>query len=333
MCFDRFHLSREEYLEMKRVLVLILALIMLLSLTACGSEPEEGGSLTFTTGGYSGTYFAFGSAMGDKVSNTTATQVTVVSSNGSQNNIEAIKAGEATVAFVQSDVMAYGYNGTRLFAETGAVTNFSTVAAMYMEQVQIVTLDPSIKSVADLDGKRVSIGATGSGVYYNAMDILGVYGLTENDIIPSFYAFSETIKALQDGEIDAGFIVAGVPTNVVSSLTITNDAYLISLDNEHIDALINASPYYTKNTIPAKVYGTDEDVTTVGVSAVVIASDSASEADVYNFISAIFNNLDTIDHDKAQEIHLDFAASVTDVPYHPGAARYFSEQGITVPTK
>ena len=319
---------------MKRVLMLVLALMMLLSLTACGSKPtEEGGSLTFSTGSYSGTYFAFGSAMGDKVSNTTDTQVTVVSSNGSQDNIESIKAGKATVAFVQSDVMAYGYNGTRLFAESGAVTNFFTVAAMYMEQVQIVTLDPSIKSVADLNGKRVSIGATGSGVYYNAIDILGVYGLSEDDIIPSFYAFSETIRALQDGEIDAGFIVAGVPTNVVSSLTITNDAYLISLDDEHINALINASPYYTKNIIPAKVYGTAEDVTTVGVSAVVIASDAATEVDVYNFISAIFNNLDTIDHDKAKEVNLDFAASVTDVPYHPGAARYFSEQGLTVPTK
>ena len=318
---------------MKQVLMLILVLVMALSLTACSSESGESGSLTFTTGNESGTYYAFGSFIGETVSEVTGTQVTVIPSNGSQANIEALLAGEADIAFVQSDVMVYGYNGTRLFAETGAVSTFSTVAAMYMEQVQIVTLDPSIKSVADLAGKRVSIGAVGSGVYYNAMDILGVYGLTEEDITPSFYAFSDTIKALQEGQIDVGFVVAGVPTTAVTSLTAANDAYLISLDDEHISALIAASPYYARNTIGSEVYGTPEDVTTVGISAVVIANDSASEEDVYNFISAVFTNLDTFSHDKSKEVSLDFAASVTDVPYHPGAARYFREKGLTVPTK
>ena len=318
---------------MKRVLILILALIMAMSLTACGSKPSEGGSLTFTTGSYTGTYYAFGSAMSDRVNIATDTKVTVIPSNGSQANIEALKAGEADIAFVQSDVMAYGYNGTRLFEETGAVTTFSAVAAMYMEQVQIVTLDASIKSVADLAGKRVSIGAVGSGVYYNAMDILDVYGLTENDIIPSFYDFSETIKALQNGQIDVGFVVAGTPTNAVASLATTNDAYLVSLDDEHIKALIDVSPYYTRNVIGAEVYGTHEDVITVGISAVVIANDSASDNDVYNFISAIFNNLDTIAHDKTSELSLDFAVSVTDVPYHPGAARYFRDRGFVVTGK
>ena len=318
---------------MKRVLMLILALMMCLTLVACGSEPKKSGSLTFTTGSDTGTYYAFGNVMGDKVSNTSDTHVTVISSKGSQANIEALMAGNADIGFVQSDVMAYCYNGTRLFTETGAVTTFSVVAAMYLEQVQIVTLDPSIKSVADLAGKRVSIGATGSGVYYNAMDILGAYGLTEADIIPAFYNFSETIEALRDGQIDVGFVVAGAPTNAVTSLTTTNDVYLVSLDDEHISALVASSPYYAKNTIGFEVYGTLEDVITVGISAVVIASDSASEDDVYNFISSIFNNLGTLEHDKTKEVSLDFAASVTDVPYHPGAARYFSERGFTVPTK
>ena len=318
---------------MKRVFALILAFIMFLSLAACGGEPNESGSLTFITGSDTGTYYAFGSAMSERVSESTDTQVTVISSNGSQANIEALRAGDADVAFVQSDVMAYGYNGTRFFAETGAVTTFSTVAAMYIEQVQLVTLDPMIRSVADLAGKRVSIGADGSGVYYNAIDILDVYGLTEEDIIPSFYAFDETVEALQNGQIDAGFIVAGVPTNAVASLAAANDVYLVSLDDEHISALIASSPYYARNTIGFEIYGTLEDVTTVGISAVVIASDSASEEDVYNFISAVFDNLNTISHAKAKEVSVDFAASVTDVPYHPGAARYFREKGLTVPTK
>ena len=318
---------------MKKVFALILALIMIISLVACGSETKESGRLTFATGSGSGTYYSFGGIIGEKVSNSTDTQVTITSSKGSQANIEALQADEADIAFVQSDVMAYAYNGTRLFSEKGAVTRFSTVAAMYMEQVQIVTLDPSIDSVADLAGKRVSVGAVGSGVYYNAMDVLGVYGLTEEDIVPAFYDFSETIQALQNGQIDVGFVVAGAPTNAVTSLTATNDAYLVSLDEEHINALVASSPYYSKNTIGSEVYGTPEDVITVGISAVLIANNSASEEDIYNFISAIFNNLDTLDHDKTKEVSLDFAATITDVPYHPGAARYFSEKGLNVPTK
>lgn len=318
---------------MKKVFALILALIMIISLVACGSETKESGRLTFATGSGSGTYYSFGGIIGEKVSNSTDTQVTITSSKGSQANIEALQADEADIAFVQSDVMAYAYNGTRLFSEKGAVTKFSTVAAMYMEQVQIVTLDPSIDSVADLAGKRVSVGAVGSGVYYNAMDVLGVYGLTEEDIVPAFYDFSETIQALQNGQIDVGFVVAGAPTNAVTSLTATNDAYLVSLDEEHINALVASSPYYSKNTIGSEVYGTPEDVITVGISAVLIANNSASEEDIYNFISAIFNNLDTLDHDKTKEVSLDFAATITDVPYHPGAARYFSEKGLNVPTK
>ena len=318
---------------MKHVLVLILALIMIISMVACGSQPKESGSLTFITGDDTGTYYDFGSAMSEKVSEFSDTQVTVISSNGSQSNIEALLAGDADIAFVQSDVMAYSRNGTRFFAETGPVTTFSTVAAMYIEQVQLVTLDPSIKSVSDLAGKRVSIGAVGSGVYYNAMDILNIYGLTEDDIDPAFYAFGETIEALKNGQIAAGFVVAGAPTNAVASLAATNDVYLVSLDDEHISALIASSPYYAKNTIGSEVYGTLEDVTTVGISAVVIARNSASDDDVYNFISTVFNNLEDIAHDKTKEVSLDFAASVTDVPYHPGAVRYFGERGLAVPTK
>ena len=318
---------------MKRMFAIVLSLFIILNLVACESKPNESGSLTFSTGNYTGTYYAFGTVLGDKVSESTDTQVTIVSSNGSQSNIEAIRSGDANIAFVQSDVMTYSYNGTRLFEETGAIKNFSTVSAMYMEQVQLVTLDPSIKSVDDLAGKRVSIGANGSGVYYNAMDILGLYDLSEDDIVANFYDFRETIEALQNGQIDAGFIVAGAPTNAITSLAETNDIYLVSLDDEHINSLISSSSYYTKNTIGSEVYGTDEDITTVGIRAVVVASDSASDDDVYNFISAIFNNLDTLEHDKAKEMSLDFAASINDVPYHTGAVRYFSERGLTVRSK
>ena len=99
----------------------------------------------------------------------------------------------AQLGFVQSDVMSYAYEGTNLFADFGKVDCFSTVAALYMEQVQIVTIDPSIKTVADLKGKNVSIGDSGSGVFYNAVDILSAYGLDyEKDIKPTYQGFGDS---------------------------------------------------------------------------------------------------------------------------------------------
>ena len=109
----------------------------------------------------------------------------------------------------------------------------------------------------------------------------------------------------------------------------------MSLDDEHIDKLLADSPYYSKTTISKDTYNMPEDVTTVAVGAVVIARDDVSDADVYNFLFGIFENVDSITaaHAKGAELDLDFAAGVTNVPYHPGAARYFAEKGYEVPTK
>ena len=336
---------------MKKTLALILALAMCLALVACGngntstpstststpaastpaastpaastpdnstpgSGPMDGGSsLQFTTGGDQGTYFGFGGVLASKISETTSTQVTAITSGGSQANIEAMDMGDAQLGFVQTDVGAYAYNGERLF-----------------EQVQIVTLNPDIKSVADLKGKAVSVGAAGSGVFYNAVDVLGAYGLdVDADISATYQSFGDSTEALQDGKIDAAFVVAGAPTTAVTSLSATKPVYLVSLDDEHIDALIAASPYYSKDVIAKDVYNTPEDVTTVAVGAVVIARNDVSEADVYNFLYGVFNHLDDITtaHAKGAELSLEFAASYGAVPYHPGAVKFFAEQGIT----
>ena len=340
---------------MKKFFAMLMALVMALSLVACGGSDtsaedttkddaaqEEtqdtaasGKELKFTTGGSSGTYYGFGSVLAGQISGATGSKITAVEGAGSQGNIELMDMGGAELGFVQSDVMAYAYDGTNLFADFGAVDCFSTVAALYMEQVQIVTCDPAIKTVADLAGKNVSIGAAGSGVYYNAIDILGVYGLTEEDINPTYQGFGDSAEALKDGKIDAAFVVAGAPTTAITELASGKDVYLVSLDAEHIAALLEVSPYYSESVIAADVYGLDADVTTVAVGAVVIARDDVSEGDIYNFVSGIFENVDAITsaHAKGAELSLDFAASVTSVPYHAGAAKYFAEKGLTVPTK
>ena len=322
---------------MKKVISLVLALTMVLALGVSGvafadAAPKDGGKeLRFTTGGDQGTYFGFGGVMAQKVSEVTSTTVTAITSGGSKANIEALDMEDAELGFVQSDVMSYSYKGERLF-DGMPVENFSTVAALYMEQVQIVTLNPDIKSVADLKGKSVSIGAAGSGVYFNAIDILGAYGLTESDIKPTYQSFGDSTEALQDGKIDAAFIVAGAPTTAVTSLAATKSVYLVALDDEHIEALQETSPYYSRNVIPADAYGLDSDVTTVAVGAVVIARNDVSDADVYNFLYGVFENLDNLAHDKAKELSFEFATSVTNVPYHPGAAAYFADKGFDVPT-
>ena len=343
----------EKNMKRKLALALSVAMVLSLALTGCGqkdepakgstsggtstsqSTPSGGGSgaeLRFSTGGDQGTYYGFGSVLAGQVTNSTNTRVTAITSGGSKNNIENLEDEYAELGFVQTDVGAYAYEGTRLFDQK--IDCFSSVANLYMEQVQIVTLNPDIKTVADLKGKNVSIGDSGSGVYFNAMDVLGAYGLTEQDINPTYQSFGDSAEALQDGKIDAAFVVAGAPTTAITSLAATKTVYLVGLDDEHIDKLIAESPYYSKTTISGAYEGTP-DATTVAVGAVVIARDDVSEDDVYNFISAIFDNVDTITqaHAKGAELNLEFAASYGAVPYHPGAAKYFAEKGITVPTK
>ena len=218
-----------------------------------GAGTGDSKALTFGTGGESGTYYAFGGVLSSYVSNNTGVSVTAVTSGGSKANIEDLAAGDVQLGFVQSDVMSYGYNGERLF--DSAVNNFSVVAALYMEQVQIVTTNPDIKSVADLAGKSVSIGDRGSGVWFNAVDVLGAYDIDpDSGISPVYQGFSDSAESLKDGKIDAAFVVAGAPTTAIVDLATSKPVYLVSLDEEHTSDLLAASPYYSAYTILAGTY-------------------------------------------------------------------------------
>lgn len=321
---------------MKKTFALILSLVLLLcAAVPAFAEPMAGGSdLNFTTGGDQGTYYGFGSVISGKISEKTSTKITAITSGGSKANIEALEDEDAEFGFAQTDVAAYAYQGTRLFEEQ--VDCFSAVANLYMEQVQIVTLDESIKTVSDLKGKTVSVGAAGSGVYFNAVDVLSAYGLdVEKDIKPTYQSFGDSVESMQDGKIDAAFIVAGAPTTAVTSLAATHPVSLVSLDDEHIDILLASSPYYSKAVISKDTYGMAEDAVTVAVGAVVIVRDDVAEADVYNFLYGVYENIEEITtaHAKGAELDLEFAAGYGAVPYHPAAAKFYAERGITVPVK
>ena len=289
--------------------------------------------ITMGTGGAAGTYYAFGGALGTQIKNSTGINVNVVTSDGSKANILGIDTGDYQLGTVQSDVMAYAWAGSRSFESEGKIDSFRVIGGLYAEAVQLVTTNANIKSVADLAGKKVSIGAAGSGVYFNAVDVLAAAGLDLDDIDPQYQSFADSADALKDGKIDAAFIVAGAPTPAITELFQTNSAYLVPIDGAVATKLFTDCEYYTEYTIPANTYkGQTEEVKTVTVKATLIVSASASEEDVYNITKAIFENIEAITtaHAKGAELSLENATSGMTAPFHKGAAKYFAEKGITV---
>ena len=317
---------------MKKVISAALVLALVLTLTACGGGAAAQ-KMIMGTGGTAGTYYGYGGVLGQYIKNHGGIDVTVVSTDGSKANIQGIDAGDYQLGTVQSDVMSYAWQGTRSFAEDGKVDSFRVVAGLYAESVQLVTMDPEIKSVADLKGKAVSIGAPGSGVYFNAMDVLTAAGLTEDDIKPQYQSFADSADALKDGKIAAAFMVAGAPTPAITELCTTNDAYLVPIDGEVAAKMMEACPFYTEYVIPAGSYnGQDADVKTVTVKATLIVNADAPEDAVYNLTKAIFENMDAIaaENGKGAELSIENATSGMTAPFHPGAAKYFAEKGVTV---
>ena len=314
---------------MKKLLSLVIALMLVFS---CASALAE---LTFTTGSTAGTYYAFGGVLAQYISDHSAVKVTAVAGEGSAANIDMLDMHYAQLGFVQSDVAYYAANGIRFEQYEGApITSFTALAALYNETVQLVTCNPEIKSMDDLRGKNVSIGAAGSGVYFNAMDFLAAYDMTEADINPQYLNFGDSAEALRDGKIDAAFVVAGAPTVAVVDLCATKGAYLVGLDDEHIAKLKELNGAYTECIIPAGTYdGIDTDTKTVAVKAIIIANGDVTDDEAYAIVSTIFENAAdiTAQHAKGAELDLNYAAECG-LNYHPGAAKYFAEKGITVKT-
>lgn len=315
---------------MKKLLAVFLVAAMSLALCACGSGSE----MAMGTGSATGTYYGFGGVLGQYISKYAGISVKIVSTDGSKANIQGIDSGDYQLGTVQSDVMSYAWEGTRSF-EGSKVDSFRVVAGLYAEAVQLVTMDENIKSVADLKGRTVSIGAPGSGVYFNAIDVLTAAGLSESDITPQYQSFSDSTDALKDGKIDAAFIVAGAPTPAITELCTTNNAYLVPIDGDVSAKLIETCPFYTVYAMPAGTYpGQTSEVKTVTVKATLIVSAKADETQVYNLTKAIFDNMSDIakENGKGSELSIANATSGMTVPFHAGAAKYFAEQGFTVPT-
>ena len=319
---------------MKKFLAIILVAIMVLTTSpmALAASKEQ---LTMGTGGEAGTYFAVGGVLANVLNekNPDIMSVNVVSTGGSADNLQNMAFGIYQLATVQSDVMTYAYNGTRSFEQTGAVPNVRILAGLYAETVQIVTTNPDIKTVADLKGKAVCVGDQNSGTYFNAKDVFDAYGMDiESDIKPIFQSFAASTESLKDGKIDAAFLTAGAPTTSVVDLGTAKSVYLVSIDDEHMAKLLEACPFYAKYTIGKDVYKTPEDCQTVTVKATLVADAAVSDEVAYAIVKTIFENKEEITaaHAKGAELDLVFATDGMAIPFHPGAAKYFAENGITV---
>ena len=333
---------------MKKILAVLLAALMLFTLAACGGngddtnttngdvneapEAEVITNIVTGTGGNQGTYYAFTTAVGQILS-TDDYKFVVQSTGGSQANIEMIEDGEAQFAIVQNDVMNYAYEGTNGFA--APITCFSAIGCVYAEVCQVIATKASgIKTIADLAGKNVAVGDAGSGVYYNATQILAAAGLDiDKDINKTAASFGDAATLLKDGAIDAAFITAGTPTPAVSDLATSTDIVAVDLGEDVINKLMADYPFYAKHEYTSADYAFigDEPSTTVAIMATFIVTNDMSEDQAYEITKNLWESQDdiAIAHAKGKEMSKDTAAAaIGNVPLHPGAEKYYKEIGV-----
>lgn len=320
--------------------VAILSIIALFVLSACGSTEngsdsgsgEESGKtkedvkfLSLLTGGTQGTYYPLGGTFAELISTETDIKTTAEVSQASAANMTALQNGEGDIAFVQTDIAFYGTEGTLMF-EGKKTDSVSALGALYPETIQLVTLaDSGITSYDDLKGKKVSVGAPGSGTYANAEQLLEIHGLTMDDIEAQNLDFGESTDGIQSGQIDAAFITAGYPTGAVEALNATNKVTIIPVSEENADALIKKYPYYAKDKIPAGTYGLKEEVPAVSVLAMLAVKKELPEDLVYEITKAIYDNTEKISHAKGEFIKAETGLDGIGIEIHPGAQKYFDE--------
>ena len=279
----------------KRVVTAVCALALAVGVAGCGGSGEKEQFINIATGGTAGTYYPIGGAIAE-VLNKNGMNASAQSTGASVANINMLKDKQVELAIVQNDITYYAVNGEEMFKESGKVENLTGIASLYPETCQfVVREDSGIKKIEDLKGKRVAVGAAGSGAEANARQILEAYGLTYDDVDEQFLSFAEGSYALKDGTVDAAFVTAGYPTASVQDIASQNKIRLLPIGDEQIKKLNEKYPFYTKTTVPAGTYqGFEEEVPTVSVMAILVANDKIDAALGEKLTKAIFDNLDKI---------------------------------------
>jgi len=328
---------------MKRILAVLLALVLVIGMMAgCSSnssdapadntDKKEKEFVTIVTGGSSGAYFALGGALSNLLNEKLDYVNSSVESTGA-SAVNATKVGnnEAELAFAMNNVVSFAYNGVEGFKEKGKVENLRAVASLYPNYVQLVTVaDSGIETVEDLVGKRVGVGAPGSGTEVDARNILKVHGITYDDINEDFLSYAEAIEQIKNGTVDAAFLTSGIPNAAVLDLSTTGDCKIVPITAEKVAELAETIPFYSSSIIPGGMYDDENDVATAAVSTLLITSAEVSEDTIYDITKTLFENLDSMvaTHNAAKNINLETFEVGIPVPFHPGAERYYREVGV-----
>ena len=319
---------------MKRVMSLFLACGLLLSASLAFAGPKH---LTLATGGTSGVYFPLGGAIAQVISTNSDGKfsVTAQATGASGENMRLVQAHEVDSALVQNDVADAAFKGTEPFRPDNKMTDVVAIGRLYPEYLHVVaSKDSNVKTLEDFKGKKVSVGARGSGNEVNCRQIFKYFGLDYKNIEPIFLPYGETADQFKDRQLDGFVFTIGTPNPAIQDITTAQEVAFVPLEGKKVDELVNTFPFLVKDAIPAGTYkGQDKPVPTLSVQCILVVNKNMSEEDVYAMTKALYDNLDDVSkaHNKGSEISVERAAEGITIPFHPGAAKYFAEKGVKLP--
>lgn len=323
---------------MKKSLLLLLLISILSIFAACTKHKEElpdVGSieLSFATGGTSGTYYPLGGAISNLWNNMIKDiKVTIQPSGASVENLNRLASGEVDLALAMNNIADQAFKGEGE-SFTTPINNFYAIGVVYPEVVHVITTkDSGINSIADLSGKDVNPGPIGSGTFLTANEIMKVFGVDPmSDINSKPGSFLEAINGLKDGTIDAAFAVFAFPASAVIEIGTYKDVKILEIKGDELAKLKETIPFATPFTITSGEYkGQEEDVQTIALQAVLYSKETLSEELGYKLAKIMYENTEEIakGHGRGKQISIHRALDGVSTTLHPGAFKYFEEQGI-----
>lgn len=282
---------------------------------------------TIATGGASGPYNIIATTLGEIYNKTYGVNSKTQTTGASVENINLLNQEKVELAFLMSDVLSDALAGTNSFPNK--IENVQQIAALYPNYVQVVTSKRSgIKTLADLRGKRVAVGAQNSGVEVNARSILNGHGITYDDISVDYLGYAEAADAMKGGKLDAAFLTSGLPNASLLELEQGFDLQLVSILPENISEIAKDKSYFIALEIPKNTYGNEEAIPTAAIMNALVIRADLSEDDGYKLTKTFFESLDNLrnSHQAMRDVSLEQAQEGLVAPLHPGAAKYYAEQ-------
>ena len=283
------------------------------------------------TGGTSGVYYPIGVALskiyGDKIP---GARTQVQTTKASVENLNLLQQGKGELALALGDSVKFAWEGNEEVGFKAPLTKLRGIAAVYPNYIQIAaSADSGVKTLADLKGKALSVGAPKSGTELNARAILGAAGMGYGDLGKTEYLpFAESVELLKNRQLDATLQSAGLGVSSIKDLATSVPTTIVAVPADVVEKL--GAPYITA-TIPAGTYqGQTEDVPTAAVVNFLITHEDVSEETAYQMTKLMFENLPELvaAHKAAAAISLEGALNGMPVPLHPGAERFYREAGI-----